>query len=186
MAKNPYTKTVKLFSKAESLYIQRVEDAIFLSEGHIIVKIHIAAYDVFFRPASGQFIDMNDGEKAARIGNATMPEKSRDSFDISKCFDGFRDISGEVVTASPFLMEYTPCSNKKQLLRMFCGRSYYVTVNNDFYAIAEECGFQYFSSKGDSISPVFAESGDYNGIAILPVRADQQKIDEFIQAGAVR
>lgn len=179
MAKNPYSKSVKLFSKSESLFIQRKDETVFISEGHIILKIHIAAYDAFFRPSSGQFIEMNDGDNAGRQGNMIIPEK-HSTFDIEKCYEGFKCEAVESVSVSPFLMEYSKDGKKKLYQRMLCGRGYYVSISNDFYELAEESGFTSFANKGTSVSAVFAESGDYNGIAILPIRADQQKIESFV------
>lgn len=69
MAKNPYSKSVKMFSKVEQLIINRDGEEIYLSDSHMIIKMHIAAYDAFFRPASGNFIELADGEKAVRNGN---------------------------------------------------------------------------------------------------------------------
>lgn len=180
MAKNPYAKTVKLFSKAEDLYISRKGEAVFISEGHVIVEMHIAAYDAFFRPASGQFIELEDGEKASRRGNMALPEKNAAAPDVGERFNKFEEESTESVTASPFLMEYSPDGKKKHYQRMLTGHNYYVAVDNDFYAVSEEIGFTSFRNKGNSVSAIFAKSGTYNGIVILPIRADQQKIESFV------
>lgn len=181
MSKNPFAKSVKLFSKSTDLYISRTGDCVYLSEGHIIHKMHVAAYDAFFRPVSGQFIELADGEKASRRGNMAMPEKNPAAPDMGDIFEKSVPDALNLVYASPFLMEYCADGKKKLLQRMFTGNSYYVAVNNDFYGIAEESGFSEYRNAGKSISPIVAESGD-NGIMILPIRADQQKIDAFINA----
>lgn len=179
MAKNPYAKTVKLFSKAEDLYITRKGEAIFISEGHIIVEMHIAAYDAFFRPASGQFIELEDGENASRRGNITICEKSEAAPNMADIFSKFGEEAIETVAVSPFLMEYSRDGKKKEYQRMLTGNGYYVAIDEAFYTVAEEIGFASFRGKGNSISAVFAESGN-NGIMILPIRADQQKIESFV------
>lgn len=103
MAKNnPYTKAVKHFGKADVLIISRREDAIYICDSYMVMKMHIAAYDAFFRPASGQFIELADGEKAERRGNMTMPEKSKAAPDIGKIFeDAIKDCFAPV-HVSPF------------------------------------------------------------------------------------
>lgn len=178
--KNPYAKTVKLFSKAESLFIDRRGDTVFLCEGHIIVKLHVVAYDAFFRPASGQFLEMADGEKASRRGDTGMPEKSNAETDIAKLFEGMEASATAPVHASPFLMEFTDMRGKNALQRMFTGDGYYIAINNAFYELAQESGLTEFWNAGSSIQPVVAHSGEYNGIAILPIRLNQEKIADFV------
>lgn len=177
--RNPYAKTVKFFQKVSDLYISRNGEEVFLSEGHMIVKMHVAAYDAFFRPVSGQFVNLENGEKAAKRGNMTMPEKSGTAPDLEKLFSGFRAEAKKPVSVSPFLMEYSKDGKKKEYQRMLTGIGYYVSIQETFYSIAEEIGFRSFTNKGNSISGVFAESGN-NGIVILPIKADQQKIDSFV------
>lgn len=106
-ARNPYAKTAKFFQKVSDLYISRTGEEVFLSEGHIIVKMHVAAYDAFSRPVSGQFVNLENGEKATKRGNMTMPEKSGTAPDLEKLFSGFRAEAEKPVSVSPFLMEYS-------------------------------------------------------------------------------
>ena len=183
MAKNPYAKSAKLFNKANDLFLTRDGDAIYISEGHIILKMHIAAYDAFFRPVSGQFIELADGEKAGRRGNMSMPEKSETAPDMGKIFEDATKDCFAPVRVSPFLMEYSLDGKKKLLQRMFTGENYYIAINNDFWEVAEENGFSDFQNGGSFINPIMATSGPYNGIMILPIRADQMKIDAFINVG---
>lgn len=184
MARNPYAKSVKLFSKADDLFISREKDVVYLSEGHIILKIHVAAYDAFFRPVSGQFIELSEGDAAARRGYMTMPEKNPDAPKIYQIIEkAFDDEMINPVFASPFIMEFSPDRKKKILHRMFTGNGYYVAINNDFWEVAEENGFSQFWNKGNSISGIISKSGD-NGIFILPIRIDQQSLYDFIKAGA--
>lgn len=180
MARNPYAKSAKLFNKAADLFLTRNGDAVYMSEGHIILKMHLAAYDAFFRPVSGQFIELADGEKASRRGNMAMPEKTPAAPDMGKIFEDATKDCFASVHVSPFLMEYSIDGKKKLLQRMFTGENYYVAINNDFWEVAEENGFTDFQNAGSSIKPILATSGHYNGIMILPIRADQQKIDSFI------
>ena len=182
MAKNPYSKSVKMFSKVDQLIINRDGEEIYISDAHMIIKMHIAAYDAFFRPASGCFIELNDGEKAVRNGNMRMTEKTENGFNLVKFFQEFRTEATEVVSASPFLMEYTRDGKKKEYQRMLPGSGYYVSVNNDFFQIAEEIGFTTFYGKGNSVSAVYAEAGN-NGVFILPIRYNQQTLDDFISVG---
>lgn len=184
MSKNPYSKTVKMFSKSESLYINRDGEEIYISEGHFIVKMHVAAYDAFFRPVSGLFLELADGEKATKNGNMRMTEKIENGFDLVKFFNDFKyDGATELVNASPFLMEYSRDGKKKEYQRMLTGSGYYVSINNDFYQVAEEIGFTSFFGKGNSVSAVYAEAGN-NGILILPIRLNQQELESFISAGS--
>ena len=148
----------------------------------MIIKVPKVAYDLYFRPVSGQFVDLADGESASRRGNETIPEKIRLSVDMARVFEGFRSEAYETISSTPFLMEYSPDGKKKALQRMLTGNNFYVCVNNDFYGIAEEIGLTTFQNKGTSISGIVAESGNY-GIVILPIRADQQKIDDFVRIG---
>lgn len=180
--KNPYAKTVKLFSKSNDLYIQRAEHVVYICDGHVILKLHVAAYDAFFCPASGQFIEMQDGEKAAKRGNMTLPEKNGNIFDMQKMFDDFKEHACLPVTASPFLMEYTGPKGKNALQRMFTGNGYYIAINDAFYEVARENGFTIFWNDGKPVSPVVASSGD-NGIVIMPIRLDQEKLDSFVNNG---
>lgn len=182
MSRNPYSKSVKMFSKCESLIINRDGEEIYISDSHMIIKIHIAAYDAFFRPASGCFIELNDGEKAVKNQNMRMTEKTENGFNLVKFFQEFRTEATEMVNASPFLMEYTRDGKKKEYQRMLTGSGYYVSVNNDFFQIAEEIGFTTFYGKGNSISAVYAEAGN-NGVFILPIRYNQQTLDDFISVG---
>lgn len=182
MAKNPYAKTVKMFSKVDQLIINRDGEEIYIADSHMIIKMHIAAYDAFFRPASGNFIELNDGEKAFKNQNMRITEKTENGFNPVKFFQEFRTEATEMVNASPFLMEYTRDGKKKEYQRMLTGSGYYVSVNNDFFQIAEEIGFTTFYGKGNSISAVYAEAGN-NGVLILPIRYDQQTLDNFISAG---
>lgn len=179
MAKNPYSKSVKMFSKCETLIINRDGEEIYISDGHMIIKMHIAAYDAFFRPASGKFIELNDGEKAVRNGNMRMTEKTENGFNLVKFFQDFRMEAGEMVNASPFLMEYTRDGKKKEYQRMLTGSGYYVSINEEFYQIAEEIGFTTFYGKGNSVSAVCAEAGN-NGVLILPIRFNQETLENFI------
>lgn len=182
MARNPYGKATKLFVKASDLFVTRKEEEIFISEGHMIMKVPKVAYDLYFRPVSGQFVNLADGESANRRGNETIPEKNPASVDMARIFDSFRSEACETISPTPFLMEYSPDGKKKALQRMLTGNNFYVCVNNDFYGIAEEIGLTTFQNKGTSISGIIAESGSY-GIVILPIRADQQKIDDFVRVG---
>lgn len=187
MSRNPYTKTVKLFSKAESLFITRHDDDIYITEGHIIVKMHIAAYNAFFRPTSGIFIELENNETAIKNNTMAIAEKNNGGFNVYKAFEETKKYEYECqkVHSSPFLMEYSTGGKKNQLQRMLTGSNYYVNINNDFYMVSEEIGFNEFYNKGNSISPVWNEAGN-NGILILPIRADQQTIDNFVNIGRVK
>lgn len=186
MTRNPYAKTVKMFSKVDQLIINRDGEEIYISDSHMIIKMHIAAYDAFFRPASGNFIELNDGEKATKNGNMRMTEKVENGFNLVKFFQDFKnDGATELVNTSPFLMEYARDGKKKEYQRMLTGSGYYVSINEDFYQIAEEIGFTTFYGKGNSVSAIYAEAGN-NGILILPIRADQQTIDNFVNIGRVK
>lgn len=181
MAKNnPYTKAVKHFGKADVLIISRREDAIYICDSYMVMKMHVAAYDAFFRPASGQFIELADGEKAERRGNMTIPEKTAAAADIAKILEDCASSSDYAVSVSPFLMEYSPDGKKARLQRMFTGSGYYVAIQEQFYQIAAESGFCEYRNGGKSVSPIVATSGPYNGICICPIKADQTKIDSFV------
>lgn len=70
--KNPYQKTAEFYSKAVNLHIQRSGDYISLCDEHSTIRVHVAAYDSFFRPVSGVFVPIADGfevvvHKAAKI-----------------------------------------------------------------------------------------------------------------------
>ena len=180
MAKNPFAKNAKLFAKSEQLYISRKNENVFLSDGHIIVRISVAAYDLYFRPVSGVFLSMEDGEKAEKRNNQALPEKLAFAFDVSKAFDEMKTKTYEYVNASAFLMEYI--DNKKKILhRMLTGSGFYVSINNLYYELCEELNINTFKSEGKSTAPVIAETDFCNyGIAILPVRMNEQKIMDFV------
>ena len=181
MRKN-FAKAIKVFGKSEQLYIARRESDVFLSEGHIIEKVSVYEYNEFFRPASGRFVELKDGEKVgSRDGG--IPEKAN-GLDIIRLWDEYEKNSTFLVNITPFLMEYSPDGKKKALQRMLTGNGYYVAINNNYYELYDEMddlpGF--FWNGGNSISGVFAQS-ENKGIVILPIRMNQKQFDNFIQAG---
>lgn len=178
--KNPYQKTAKFYSKAVNLHIQRSGDYISLCDGCSAIRVHVAAYDSFFRPVSGVFVPLADGEKAYKSQDDKIASITPRGIDIEKTISDFFLKRSGSVAVSPFLMEFSRYGKKKEYIRMFTGSGFYVGINENYYSIALENGFTSFESCGNgSRAAITAESWE-NKMIVLPINMNQEAIKEFV------
>ena len=168
MARNIYKeieKAAKGLAKADQLLIQKDGEAVYVSEGHVIVKVPEGMYTQLFRTVSPRYTEMREDGTAEARGKKELPQMIPGGPDLRRCIP---DQEGPQVMASPFLYEL----DGGQLTRIFWGEDQKViAIKEEYYQLLKVFNEgRGWTGKGPKAA-VCSEGFSYEdiGVLILPV-----------------
>lgn len=169
-------KAAKHFVKADQFFIQRIGGNVYMSDGCFILSVPVPYYNVYFRPVSGMYIEIDDREKAARRykNNNGIPVKG-DGCDLAKLIDS--PDREEYVNRTSIMMEI-PEGRKQKTVRFFISPVDRIAIAEKYAEIAEEAEIRCFTGKGSRKNPIFGDNGTCS-IMILPVHLSAENMDEL-------
>lgn len=162
-----YKKHCDLFiksAKTTRVYLQRVENEYYITDGITALTVPAALYDNYIRPLNAIFIPLHDGETAVKNSSAILPEIVKNGFNIKKTFEMYKD-TDEQVNITPLL--YT--AEKNKIFRVVqVGEHVHAYDNRFIEAAAEYLSDENFKSCG-GVHPILKAQSAYGGCLILPI-----------------
>ena len=169
-----YKKIAKHYAPAERFFLQRVGDAVYITDGFSAIKLHVAAYNEHFRTACPRYVELNDGD-------AVTVDKNLNTAQGMQIIIPFNDYFNPRNTIR---REYN--GNIKELTNIYTGGR---TRKTHLAAVMEAAGlddlylnYEWFitlrplfgdtfiaGGDGDA-APVKTEQDEYTGALILPIR----------------
>lgn len=171
--KNPFSNVIKLIKKSERIITQRVNNDVFVCDGHYLFKVNKYVYDAYYRTECTCFQELQDGAAAIAENYKTLPEESRT--DLKKIYDRMvTDPAAVPVEISRFLYEIPESFNnkgKQKLCRIAGNENFTIALNENFVQAANDImdfanAPSYWGT--GSKQPVFFNT-DEAGAVMLPI-----------------
>lgn len=155
-------KSAKYLAKCDTLILQRDGEKIYISDGHILVKVNTGMYNAVFRIASPRFIDLQDGQSVRANNKRELP---------TECgkygFDKMIPADGIPVEVTPYKIEVE--ENNLDLRVCFTADGEKVFLNDGYYT-----NLKCFNPSGvwfgnNYKTPVMSSFNNDIAVMILPV-----------------
>lgn len=174
--KNEYAKFVKYLEKQDNIFVQRVNEEVYLTDGKAVLMVPAILYNDYVKPLSGILPELvEDGMGCKRANDYTV--KMGDGMDIKKAVDCVN--TNYIVKESRFLVEIPVHEKKKPALgRMFyCDDGDYITVNNEYIDMfAEVVPSEPWRSAGKWNAPIVRTADGFK-VVIFPIRLADGTLD---------
>lgn len=172
--KNPYKKHVAILLQAAKhckILMQRVGDAVYITEGGTALRLVYPLYEEFVRPLGVIFPPLADGEFAVKSPGDNFATVSRDGCDLARIF-----ARNFTEAAEPLNLYIKLSGGMNQIIST--GHKLFAYNVDYIEAVRNYLPTEQFTATADRWPILFVES-DYSAAIILPIN-DRGKIAEAL------